>query len=384
MLAEHAGHRGQHAGLVGDVELQVVGGVGLVDGSQAGGGERAESVAHAAAEILRHSDEVAQHGAGCGEAACAASVEHQVLHGLAFEEHCVEGVAHRGQRMGGGHHRRMHPHGDLAVLALGHGQQLDDMAHPGCGGNVAPADPADALLVDIAGHHLGAERGHGQDRCLGASVEPLHISGRIGLGVAQPLRLAEHVGVVGPVLGHAGEDVVRRAVHDAHHTGDALADERVAQHPDQRDAAGDRRLEGKVDAVGSSQGEQLLADIGDELLVGRHDRLACTQSGADQVAGRLDAAHRFHHHVHVVGHHQRLAVAGEHAVGQCHRPLGAEIAHRNPRHLEAEPGAARQVIRLTLQDRNERSAHIAAPQDAHPQRARLARVSGGRRHGLSS
>ena len=280
-------------------------------------GQRAEPVAHSPAEILRHGDEVAQHRAGSREAACTAPVQHQVLHGFALEEYGVEGVAHRGQRVIEGDHRRMHAHSDLAVLPLGHGEQLDHMPHPGGGGDVVRADRADAFLVDISCHDFGAEGRHGQDRRLGPRIESLHIGSRIGFGVAQSLCLAQYVGVVSPVLGHAGEDVVRRAVHDAHHPGDALADERVAQNADERDPAGHGCFEGQVDAVGSGQCEELLADVGDQFLVGGHDGLAGVERGGDQMAGRLDAAHRLDDHVYVLRDHQRLAVACQDTVGNC-------------------------------------------------------------------
>ena len=60
----------------------------------------------------------------------------------------------------------------------------------------------------------------GDDRRLGAGVEALDVGGRVALGVAEALRLGERVGVVGVAtarVGHLGEDVVGRAVDDAHH-----------------------------------------------------------------------------------------------------------------------------------------------------------------------
>ena len=53
-----------------------------------------------------------------------------------------------------------------------------------------------------------------------------------------------------------------------------------------------------------SQGEQLLADVGDELLVGRDDGLASPERRGYEMAGGLDAAHRLHDDIHIVRHHQ--------------------------------------------------------------------------------
>ena len=63
---------------------------------------------------------------------------------------------------------------------------------------------------------------------------------------------------------------------------------RSAAH--ERDAAGDGGLEQQVDAGVVGGGEQLGADVGEQLLVGRDDRLAGAQRRGDQLAGRLDAA----------------------------------------------------------------------------------------------
>ena len=83
-------------------------------------------------------------------------------------------------------------------------------------------DPADALVVHVAGHHLGAERDGGDDRRLGPGVEPLDVGRRVALGVTELLGLAQRGGVVGLTagddgVGHPGEDEVGRAVDDAEH-----------------------------------------------------------------------------------------------------------------------------------------------------------------------
>ena len=95
----------------------------------------------------------------------------------------------------------------------------------------------------------------------------------VPLGVAQALGLGEGVVVRGAVVGHAGEDVVGRAVDDPHHAADRLADQRLAQRADEGDAPGDGGLEEQVDPRLVGGGEQLGADVGQQLLVGGDDRL---------------------------------------------------------------------------------------------------------------
>ena len=86
-------------------------------------------------------------------------------------------------------------------------------------------------------------------------VVALDVEGRIGLGIAQPLRILQ-AGVEGQALGfHAGQDVVAGAVEDAEDAGDRIAGHRLAHRLDDRDAAGDRRLVVEQHAL-------LLGDLG--------------------------------------------------------------------------------------------------------------------------
>ena len=78
------------------------------------GDERADGGALASLRhVLRRVDEVAEHRRRGGTAAGAAPVEHQLADRLSLDEHRVEGVAHRGQRVTFRHHRRVHVHRDL-------------------------------------------------------------------------------------------------------------------------------------------------------------------------------------------------------------------------------------------------------------------------------
>ena len=171
-------------------------------------------------------------------------------------------------------------------------------------------------MVDVAGDDLGAERDRGDDRRLRAGVEPLDVGGGVALGVPEPLRLGERGAVVGTVLGHLGEDVVGRAVDDAHHAADRLAAQALAQHTDERDPAGDRGLEQQVDVAVVGRREQLGADVGEQLLVGGHDRLACPQRRDDQLARRLDATDHLDDEVDVGVDDDTVRVAGEDAIGE--------------------------------------------------------------------
>ena len=106
-------------------------------------------------------------------------------------------------------------------------------------------DAADALDMDAGEIHLGAEGGAGQHRELVRGVDAVDVEARIGLGVARGLRLGQHVVEVAAGLAHRRQDVVAGAVEDAVEPAHAVADQALAQRLDDRDAAGDRRLEGE-------------------------------------------------------------------------------------------------------------------------------------------
>ena len=242
-------------------------------------------------EVDRGVDDVAEHGARRRVPAGAAAVEHQRADGATLDEHGVVAVAHAGQRVMLGHHRRVDADADLAAVPVDvdDGEQLDDVAESAGDVDVGERQVADPLVVHLAGDDLGARGDRRHDRRLGPGVEALDVGGRVTLGVAEALGLGEG-GLVGhPLLGHLREDVVRRPVDDAHHPRDRLAAQALAQRPHDRDAPGDCRLEEQVDAGLLGDLEQLDADVGEQLLVGGDHRLARRERRGDQLAGGFDA-----------------------------------------------------------------------------------------------
>ena len=145
-------------------------------------------------------------------------------------------------------------------------------------------------VPDVVERDPRAEGDRGEDRHLRRRVCAGHVLGRIGLGVSEPLRLGQRLGVVGAGL-HLREDEVGRPVDDAEHAVHAREGERLAQHLDHRDRRAHARLEAELDAGRRRRREQLRAAAGDELLVGRDDRLPDTKEVEHVAAGRIEAAH---------------------------------------------------------------------------------------------
>ena len=227
-------------------------------------------------------------------------------------------------------------------------------------------DVGDALDVDVVGHDPAAVGDRGDDRRLGRRVVPPDVGAGVGFGVAERLGFGQGRFVVGAVLGHLGEDVVGGAVDDAHHPGDVLAGQGLAQGTDEGDAPGDRGLEEKVDAVGVGDGEQLRALGRQQGLVGGDHRLAVGEGLGHQVVGGVDAAHELDDDVdgRVVDH--RVRVVGEVRRGEVDGPGLGQVTDRDRADLERDPGPLGDLLAATVDQADERAAHHAASQQPDP------------------
>ena len=247
----------------------------------------------AGTQVARDRDHITQHGTCRGRAAGPAPVEHHLAGTLGLDEDRVESIADTREGMVARHHCRMDPDDDAesVLRALCHGEQLDDEAHVARRGHIGGSHAGDALARHIVEGHAGVEGELGEDRRLGSRVETTHVSGGIGLGVAQLLRLGQDCGVVRALLVHLAEDEVGRAVDDAEHLGDAITREGLAQGPQQRNGAGDRSFEVEIDTVVRSSAVESGTISGKQCLVGGHDRRARSHRLENESARRLDAAH---------------------------------------------------------------------------------------------
>ena len=122
-------------------------------------------------------------------------------------------------------------------------EQLDAIAELFGGAQIFRRDRRDAFDIDRALRDLGAEGEAGQDGELLRGVVAVDVERRIGLGVAEPLRVLQAFGERQAFLLHPGQDVIAGAVEDAVDAVDVGAGEALAQGLDHRDGGADRRLE---------------------------------------------------------------------------------------------------------------------------------------------
>ena len=184
-----------------------------------------------------------------------------------------------------------------------------------------------------------------QDRNLVGSIEAVHISCRIGFGVAEPLGVGQHVVVGRALVRHAREDVVGGAVDDSADPVDAVAPEGLLQRFDDRNATTHGGFDQHVHPSRLGGSGNLTAVTGDHGLVGGDDGLARCDRLQDQAAGRFDAADHFHDDIDAgIGHHRR-GIGGQHGRRQVHGSWSLQITHRHANEIEiADQGMA--VLRV--------------------------------------
>ena len=132
---------------------------------------------------------------------------------------------------------------DAVVGAAGDGQQLDPVTQFVGIGNVFGRNLADAFDMHAVEIDRTAVGQTGQNGKFVRRVHAVDVERRIGLGIAQFLRLGQHVGKAAAGLAHLRQDVIAGAVQDAIDPREAVARKSFPQRLYDRYAAGHGGLE---------------------------------------------------------------------------------------------------------------------------------------------
>ena len=238
-----------------------------------------------------------EHRAGGLRPAGARAAQRDLGDRLRLDGDRVEGAVDRRERMLAVEEDRVDADAQPAADALGRADELQPQAEVARVLHVVGGDRLDALVGHLVQMHGRVEGQAREDRHLGRGVLAVDVLGRIGLGVAELLGLGQRVVVGGAGLGHAREDEVRRPVDDPVQAVDVRRGERLLEHADDRHHARHRGLEAQLHAVLARRGPQLLAVLGQQLLVGGDNVLAGRHRAQDVVARRIEAAHDLDHEV---------------------------------------------------------------------------------------
>ena len=184
VVAEHRRHRGQHAGPVGDLEVEVEGGGDVGDDRQLDPGLVHGRVAG------EDRDDVAEHGRGGLQAARPRSRHRHLGDRRRLDHDRVEGALDRRQRVARVEEAGEDADADAAVAAFGDAEQLQREAELLGVGEVVGLDRLDPLVGDLGEVDRGVEGEAGEDRHLRRRVGAADVVGGVGLGVAELLRPA--------------------------------------------------------------------------------------------------------------------------------------------------------------------------------------------------
>ena len=147
---------------------------------------------------------------------------------------------------------------------------------------------------------MEAEGGH--DGGLVGGIVAFDVAGRVGFGIAFGLGVPQDVIELETLGGHLVEDVVGGAVDDAEHAGHPVADQGLAQRPQERDRAAHGGFEVDVDAFGFGGGVDLGTVFGQQRLVGGDHGGTGFDGGQHEFTGRGGASDKFDDDVRVGGH----------------------------------------------------------------------------------
>ena len=226
----------------------------------------------------------------------------------------------------------------------------------------------DALDRHRRGVDLRAEGERGEDGELVGGVEAADVEGRIGLGVAEPLRVGEADVERQGLRLHPRQNVVAGAVENARDAADRVARQALAQRLDHRNAAPDRRLVKQRRVMRLRQFGELEPVLGEHRLVGGDDRQPAPKRGLDRLEGHsVRPADQFDEHVDVGFAGELRRVALEARPAELGLPVAA-AARAIALKRERPPRPLGDRVALPPQKPRQAAPDYAETGDAQPQR----------------
>src|SRR6202165_364232 len=272
--------------------------------------EAGEHVGHelVAGNVFGDLHYIGEHGRTGGISAGAASVEHLGAYFFPYQEDGVVGAIDFGQHGVAIHQPGAYGDVDALRVALRRGHQANRRVQALGIVEVCGADLPDTGYPDVRRGERAVEGQPGENRDLVAGIQAVNVQGGIGLGVACGLGLAEGFGKLQAVAFHLRQDEIGRSVHDAVNGLDTVCRQRLRYGADDRSAAAHAGFNPNRQLLPVGQGKQLLANPGDQGLVGGDHCFPVLNARTDDFEGHIRTAPRFDHDVDVLGIHDLVPV----------------------------------------------------------------------------
>ena len=289
--------------------------------------------------------------------------------GITVHQHRIHYPVHVGDEAPMGNEGGMDAHLHARLGALGDAQVLDAVAQLRGVVHVLGGDAGDALGVHLVELQGDTESNGGEDGELVGGVDTLHVEGGVGLGIPQALGLGEDLVEGGATIAHLGEDEIAGTVDDAGQPLDAVGGQTLADGLDDGDAAGYRRLEGHHHPLLRGGGEDLVAVLGDEGLVGGDHVFAVVDGAQHQFAGGRFAADEFDDDGQLRVVHHFEGVAGEIDARRVERSLAPDVPGTGAGDDDTPPGSSGDLLGIAAQH-----LHGAAADRTQAQKSHLHRI----------
>ena len=221
----------------------------------------------------------------------------------------------------------------------------------------------DAFVDDVGEADARAEGDRGQDRHLRGGVRARDVLARIGLCVAEALRLGDRVRVSRAGL-HPREDEIRRAVHDPEHVVDVVHHERLAQNLDHGNGGADAGFEAKLHSRFPRPCGRARPSTGDQLLVGGDNRLAGPKELQDVLSRWVDASHHLGDECDCGIAHDLLEVRRARR-RQGVRPLEGRVANESAHDPKPVSRRPLDVVAVLLEQLSDSRADGAVAEQCH-------------------
>ena len=291
LLRQPLGDGGGCAGLIDRKQANVVAALVALHRRLLADGElRRRPAEWCGAKAARNVGDVGDHRGRGRHAAGARPDQSDRRNGFGVHRDRIGYAHHLGDRGILRNHRRVHALLDALLGAHRDAEQFYAIAELVGGVEIGRRDGGDAFDVDRLRIDARAEGQARQDRELLRGVVTFDVKRRIGLRIAQPLRLLEAFGEGQLLLRHTREDVIAGAVEDAVDARDRIAGESFAQCFHDRDGAADRGLEIERDAALLGKLRKRYAVMREQRLVGGDDRFPGLESSGDGCARRIAVA----------------------------------------------------------------------------------------------